>query len=398
MMKNMNDSKCVRKSLVADHIRSLPKSGIRAFFDLVNSMDDVISLGVGEPDFTTPWTIRETGIFSLEKGHTSYTSNLGTPALRRAVCEYVRENYHVSYDFASECIITIGVSEALDIAIRALVNPGDEVLYTEPCYVSYPAEIRMAHAVPVVIETDVRDAFALDPEMLRSKLTPKSRVLLLNFPCNPTGAVMPRENLEKIAQMAVEHNLVVITDEIYSELLYEGEHISIASLPGMRERTLFLHGFSKAFAMTGWRIGYACGPHEIIDAMMKIHQYSIMCAPTMAQDAAVDALKNGRTEMLRMRDSYKERRDLIVNGLNEIGLDCLMPKGAFYAFPSIRSTGLSSEEFAEELLKAERVAVVPGPAFGPCGEGFVRCCYATSTAEIIEALKRMARFVKSLKK
>ena len=398
MMKNMNDSKCARKSLVADHIKDLPKSGIRAFFDLVNTMDDVISLGVGEPDFTTPWTIRETGIFSLEKGHTSYTSNLGTPALRRAVCDYVRENYNVSYDFASECLITIGVSEALDIAIRALVNPGDEVLYTEPCYVSYPAEIRMAHGVPVVIETHVDDAFALDPEKLRARLTPRSRVLLLNFPCNPTGAVMPRENLEKIAAMAIEHDLVVITDEIYSELLYEGEHVSIASLPGMRERTLFLHGFSKAFAMTGWRIGYACGPHEIIDAMMKIHQYSIMCAPTMAQEAAVDALRNGRQEMIRMRDSYHERRDLMVNGLNRIGLKCLMPKGAFYAFPSIRSTGLNSTEFAEKLLKAERVAVVPGTAFGPCGEGFVRCCYAASSQDIIAAIDRMGRFVQSLKK
>ncbi|WP_294481938.1 aminotransferase class I/II-fold pyridoxal phosphate-dependent enzyme [uncultured Victivallis sp.] len=397
MMKNMNDSKCAHREFVADHVKQLPKSGIRRFFDLVNTMDDVISLGVGEPDFVTPWTIRETGIFSLEKGHTSYTSNLGTPALRREVCRYVEKNYHVSYNPDNECIITIGVSEALDIAMRSLLNPGDEVLYTEPCFVSYPAEVRMAHGVPVPLETRFEDEFALDPEMLRRKITPKTRVLLLNFPCNPTGAVMPVENLRKVAEIAIEHDLVVITDEIYSELLYEGEHVSIASLPGMRERTLFLHGFSKAFAMTGWRIGYACGPREIIDAMMKVHQYAIMCASTMAQEAALEALRNGAKEMARMRDSYCERRNLIVDGLNRIGLECLLPKGAFYAFPSIRSTGLDSTEFAERLLKAERVAVVPGVAFGASGEGFVRCCYATAASELIEALDRMGRFMESLK-
>lgn len=398
MMKNMNDSKCVRREFVADHVKSLPKSGIRRFFDLVNTMDDVISLGVGEPDFVTPWTIRETGIFSLEKGHTSYTSNLGTPALRREVCRYVRENYGVSYSPENECIITIGVSEALDIAMRAILNPGDEVLYTEPCFVSYPAEVRMAHGVPVPIETRFEDEFALDPKVLRGKITPKTKVLLLNFPCNPTGAVMPIESLREVAEIALENDLVVITDEIYSELLYEGEHVSIASLPGMRERTLFLHGFSKAFAMTGWRVGYACGPREIIDAMMKIHQYAIMCASTMAQEAALEALRNGEKEMVKMRDSYCERRNLIVDGLNRVGLECLLPKGAFYAFPSVRSTGLSSTEFAERLLKAERVAVVPGVAFGACGEGFVRCCYATSASELIEALDRMGRFMESLKK
>ena len=397
MMKNMNDSKCVRKGFVADHIKSLPKSGIRRFFDLVNTMDDVISLGVGEPDFVTPWTIRETGIFSLEKGHTSYTSNLGTPALRREVCRYVRDNYHVSYRPEDECIITIGVSEALDIAMRALLDPGDEVLYTEPCFVSYPAEVRMAHGIPVPIETKVEAAFALDPAVLRRKITPRTKVLLLNFPCNPTGAVMPLESLKEVAAIAMEHDLVVITDEIYSELLYEGEHVSIASLPGMRDRTLFLHGFSKAFAMTGWRVGYACGPREIIDAMMKVHQYAIMCASTMAQEAALEALRNGEKEMLRMRESYCERRNLMVDGLNRIGLDCLLPKGAFYTFPSVKSTGLSSTEFAEQLLKAEKVAVVPGVAFGACGEGFVRCCYATSASDLIEAIDRMGRFVQSLK-
>ncbi len=397
MMKNMNDSKCVRREFVADHIKSLPKSGIRRFFDLVNTMDDVISLGVGEPDFITPWTIRETGIFSLEKGHTSYTSNLRTPVLPRESCRYVRDNYQVEYSPENECIVTIGVSEALDIAMRALLNPGDEVLYTEPCFVSYPAEIRMAHGVPVPIETRVEDEFALNPDILREKITPKTKVLLLNFPCNPTGAVMPLENLKEVAAMAIEHDLVVITDEIYSELLYEGEHVSIAALPGMRERTLFLHGFSKAFAMTGWRVGYACGPREIIDAMMKVHQYAIMCASTMAQEAALEALRHGEKEMAKMRESYRERRNLIVDGLNRIGLECVMPKGAFYAFPSVRSTGLDSTEFAEQLLKAEKVAVVPGVAFGASGEGFVRCCYATAASELIEAIDRMGRFVQSLK-
>ena len=396
MMKNMNDSKCVRKGFVADHIKSLPKSGIRRFFDLVNTMDDVISLGVGEPDFVTPWTIRETGIFSLEKGHTSYTSNLGTPALRREVCRYVRDNYHVSYRPEDECIITIGVSEALDIAMRALLDPGDEVLYTEPCFVSYPAEVRMAHGIPVPIETKVEDAFALDPAVLRRKITPRTKVLLLNFPCNPTGAVMPLESLKEVAAIAMEHDLVVITDEIYSELLYEGEHVSIASLPGMRDRTLFLHGFSKAFAMTGWRVGYACGPREIIDAMMKVHQYAIMCASTMAQEAAVEALRHGTKAMADMRESYCERRNLIVNGFNRLGLTCLMPKGAFYAFPSIESTGLTSMEFAKRLLAAEKVAVVPGTAFGACGEGFIRCSYAASIRNITAALDGIERFLQTL--
>ncbi len=396
-MKTMNDSKCVRNQFVAEHIQLLPKSGIRKFFDLVNTMDDVISLGVGEPDFTTPWTIRETGIFSIEKGHTSYTSNLGMIQLRRAICDYVLKNYGVEYHPENECLVTIGVSEALDIAIRAIADPGDEIIYTEPCFVSYPAEIRMAHAVPVVVETHMKDAFALDPKKLSEKITPRTKALLLNFPCNPTGAVMPREHLEEVARIAVEHNLLVITDEIYSELLYEGEHTSIASLPGMRERTLFLHGFSKAFAMTGWRIGYACGPREVIDAMMKIHQYSIMCASTVAQEAAIEALRNGEKFMHEMRDSYHERRNLMVDGFNRIGLDCLMPKGAFYAFPSIQSTGLSSTEFAEQLLKEQRVAVVPGNAFGPCGEGFVRCCYASSCEEILEAIERIDHFLKKLR-
>ncbi len=396
MKKNMNDSKFARKSFVAEHIASLPKSGIRKFFDLVNTMDDVISLGVGEPDFTTPWTIRESGIFSIEKGHTSYTSNLGTMQLRRAISDYVAKNYGVTYNPVNQCLVTVGVSEALDIAMRAVLDPGDEVIYTEPCFVSYPAEVRMAHGVPVPVETYAKDDFALDPEVLRSKLTPKSKVLLLNFPCNPTGAVMKRQQLEKIAQIAIEHDLLVFTDEIYSELNYGEKHVSIASLPGMEERTIFLHGFSKAFAMTGWRVGYACGPVDIIDAMMKIHQYSIMCASTTAQEAATEALRNGAKYMEEMREKYRERRDIMVKGFNDLGLKCIVPQGAFYAFPSIASTGLSSSGFAEQLLKSQRVAVVPGNAFGACGEGFIRCCYAASSEEIIEALKRIGKFLEEI--
>ena len=392
----MNDSKSAR-NFVASHIASLPKSGIREFFDIVNTMDDVISLGVGEPDFTTPWNIREAGTFSLEKGHTAYTSNLGMLSLRKEICKYVAKNYHVSYNPENECIVTIGVSEALDIAMRALLNPGDEVIYTTPCFVSYPAEITMAHGVPVPVPTFEKDEFALTPETLQQLITPKSKVLLLNFPCNPTGAVMPREKLQAVAALAVKHDLVVLTDEIYSELNYDGGHTSIASLPGMYERTIFLHGFSKAFAMTGWRVGYVCAPKEMIAAMMKIHQYAIMCAPTVAQEAALEALKNGTVAMEQMRESYRERRDFFVAGLNKIGLDCLLPHGAFYAFPSIAGTGMDAPDFAEKLLRAERVAVVPGEAFGPGGAGFVRCCYATSADELREALVRMEKFLQTLR-
>jgi len=391
----MSGSKSVSETLIAPHIANLPPSGIRRFFDLVNSMDDVISLGVGEPDFTTPWTIRESGIYSLERGHTSYTSNLGTPALRREICNYVARDYNCHYDPRNECIVTIGVSEALDIALRMLISPGDEVIYTEPCYVSYPAEITMAHGVPVPVTTRVENAFAVEPEDIARVITPRTKAILLNFPCNPTGAVMPPDKLRAVAELAQKHDLAVLTDEIYSELNYDGDHLSIASLPGMKERTIFLHGFSKAFAMTGWRVGYLCAPAPMIAAMMKIHQYSIMCAPTVAQEAALEALRNGGNAMREMRDSYRARRDFFVTELNRIGLDCLMPHGAFYAFPSVAKTGMSATEFAEELLKAERVAVVPGEAFGPGGKGFVRCCYATSADELREALRRMERFLKN---
>ena len=391
----MSGSKSVSERLIAPHIANLAPSGIRKFFDLVNSMDDVISLGVGEPDFTTPWTIRESGIYSLERGHTSYTSNLGTPALRRAICDYVEKNYHCSYDPKTECIVTIGVSEAVDLALRMLITLGDEVIYTEPCYVSYPAEIAMAHGVPVPVTARVENGFAVEPEDIARVITPRTKAILLNCPCNPTGAVMPENKLRAVAELAVKHDLAVLTDEIYSELNYDGDHCSIASFPGMKERTIFLHGFSKAFAMTGWRVGYACAPAEMIGAMMKIHQYAIMCAPTVAQEAALEALRNGGSAMAEMRESYRQRRDFFVNGLNRIGLDCLMPHGAFYAFPSIKNTGMSSAEFAEKLLLAEKVAVVPGEAFGPGGSGFVRCCYASSAAELQEALVRIDRFLHS---
>jgi len=394
-MKNMSDSKSVSEKFIAPHIAALPPSGIRKFFDLVNSMDDVISLGVGEPDFTTPWTIRESGIYSLERGHTGYTSNLGTPALRRAICDYVAKNYHVGYDFKSECLVTIGVSEALDLAFRMLLSPGDEVIYTEPCYVSYPAEIRMAHGVPVPVTTRYENEFAVEPEDIERAITPKTRAILLNFPCNPTGAVMPEKKLLAVAELAKKYDLAVLTDEIYSELNYDGNHISIASLPGMKERTIFLHGFSKAFAMTGWRVGYVCAPAPMIAAMMRIHQYAIMCAPTVAQEAALEALINGGKAMNEMRESYRQRRDFFVKGLNDAGLDCLMPHGAFYAFASVKKTGMDSTEFAEKLLRAEHVAVVPGEAFGPGGRGFIRCCYATGADELRESLIRIKRFLGS---
>lgn len=392
-MMSTNVSKSAPDRFVSDHIRKLPKSGIRVFFELVNTMDDVVSLGVGEPDFTTPWTIRESGIYSIERGHTSYTSNLGMPKLRSAICDYVAKYYNVQYKPENQCIVTVGVSEALDITMRAILNPGDEVIYSEPCFVSYPAEILMAHGVPVPVETRKEDAFALDPEEVGKKITPRTKAILINFPCNPTGAVMPEKNLRQLAKLAVEHDLVVITDEIYSELIYDEKHFTIASLPGMEERTIFLHGFSKAFAMTGWRIGYACGPAGIIDAMMKIHQYAIMCAPTVAQEAALEALVNGEKSMQSMRDSYRERRDVFVTGLNRIGLDCLMPHGAFYAFPDVRSTGMDSMQFANDLLLKQKVAVVPGEAFGACGKGFIRCSYASSLEELEIALNRMDRFL-----
>jgi aminotransferase len=384
-------------SRIAEHVRNIPRSGIRDFFEIVQSMKGVISLGIGEPDFVTPWHIREAAIYSLEKGKTGYTSNLGSPRLRRAIAKYVEQHFAVEYNPHDEIIVTVGVSEAIDLALRALLNPGDEVIYHEPCYVSYSPSIQLAGGVPVAVATRAEDEFSLKASDLEKVVTPKTRVLMLNFPTNPTGAVMPLEELRKIAAFAVNHDLVVLTDEIYSELTYDDiPHHSIAALPGMKERTLFLHGFSKAFAMTGWRIGYACGPADIIEAMMKIHQYSMLCASIMSQEAACEALERGQRSMERMKEEYRLRRNYIVSSLNDAGIPCHLPKGAFYVFPDVRGTGLSSKDFSLKLLDAKKVAVVPGTAFGPSGEGYVRCSYATGMDQIKLACSHIADFVRDI--
>jgi aminotransferase len=386
-------SKNTPDDFVADHVRSIPRSGIRDFFEIVQSMKGVISLGIGEPDFVTPWHIREAAIYALERGKTGYTSNLGLIQLREVIAEYVAEHYSVKYEPANEVLVTVGVSEALDLALRAVLNPGDEVLYHEPCYVSYSPSIALAHGHAVAISTREEDEFKLRPEALRAAITPRSKVLLLNFPTNPTGAVMTAAELEKIAAICREHSLLVITDEIYSELSYHDTHTSIASLPGMRERTIFLHGFSKAFAMTGFRVGYACAPAPLIDAMMRIHQYGILCAPIVSQEAALEALRHGRNDMLEMREQYRLRRNFLVHSFRAMGLPCFEPRGAFYLFPSIKPTGKTSHDFAFGLLKQEQVAVVPGTAFGPSGEGCVRCSYATGMEQLEIAVQRIARFI-----
>jgi aminotransferase len=378
---------------VADHVRDIPRSGIRDFFEIVQSMQGVISLGIGEPDFVTPWHIREAAIYALERGKTGYTSNLGLMTLRTAISDYISSDYQLRYDPATEVLVTVGVSEALDLALRAVLNPGDEVLYHEPCYVSYSPSIALAHGRAVPISTREEDEFKLDPAALKAAITPKSKVLLLNFPTNPTGGVMTAAELEQIAEICREHNLLVITDEIYSELSYADGHTSIASLPGMRERTIFLHGFSKAFAMTGFRIGYACAPAPLIDAMMRIHQYGILCAPIVSQEAALEALRHGRGDMLEMREQYRLRRNFLVHSFRKLGLPCFEPRGAFYLFPSIKTTGKTSHDFAFGLLKQQQVAVVPGTAFGPSGEGYVRCSYATGMDQLQLAVERIAEFV-----
>jgi aminotransferase len=381
---------------VAQHVATLPKSGIRDFFAIVSKMKDAVSLGIGEPDFVTPFHIREAAMTALEKGRTSYTDNRGTLALREEISRYVARHYGPEYNPEDEILVTVGVSEALDALLRATLNPGDKVLYHEPCYVSYAPSVTLCHATPVPIRTVSSDQFALDPAALRAAWQPGCKVLVLNFPTNPTGGTANRQKLEEIAKFAIEKDLLVASDEIYSELTFEGDHVSIASLPGMRERTVFLHGFSKAFAMTGFRIGYACGPAGVIDGMLKIHQYGIMCASIISQEAAVEALKNGRESMLHMRDKYRERRDFIVRRFNELGLPCHLPRGAFYAFPNITSTGLDSMTFASQLLAAQKVAVVPGTAFGAAGAGFCRASFSTSYERIHEAGERIARFLDTL--
>lgn len=382
---------------IARHVARIPRSGIREFFDLVQNQSGVISLGVGEPDFDTPWHIREAAIYALEKGHTSYTANLGQPRLRQAISHYVEDHFSIGYSPAHEILVTVGVSEALDIALRALLNPGDEVLFHEPCYVSYSPSIELAHGIARPLACQASNGFAVTAQAISEAINPKTKVLMLNFPTNPTGGVMQVAELERIAALAREKDLIVITDEIYSELTYEGGHVSIASMPGMKERTLFLHGFSKAFAMTGFRIGYACGPAELIEAMMRIHQYSMLCASSISQAAAVEALENGIPAMNSMRDEYRARRNYIVDAFNKMGLECQLPGGSFYAFPSIQASGLSSRQFARQLLEKEQVACVPGDAFGPSGEGFLRCCFATSLDEIKEATTRMQRFMSGLR-
>ena len=386
------------QKFIAQTVRDIPRSGIRDFFDIVQGMKDVISLGVGEPDFVTPWHIREAAIYALERGRTSYTSNLGLLKLREAIATHVAAHFKVQYDPKNQIIIAVGVSEAMDIAFRAIINPGDEVIYHEPCYVSYAPGISLAHGVPVAVSCRPEDNFAVRAENIEQAITPKSKALVLNFPTNPTGGTMNRAELEKIAALVLRHNLLLITDEIYSELTFEGEHVSVASLPGMAERTIFLHGFSKAYAMTGFRIGYACGPVDIIEAMMKIHQYSMLCASIISQEAALEAILHGEADTIEMRDQYKLRRNYIVDALNKMGLRCHLPRGSFYAFPEIKSTGLGSKEFAVRLLNEEKVACVPGGAFGPTGEGFVRCCFATSLEKIQVACDRMEKFVARVRK
>jgi aminotransferase len=381
---------------IAKHVTNLPRSGIRDFFEIVAKMKDVISLGIGEPDFDTPWHIREAAIYALEKGKTHYTSNLGLIELRRAINRYVENNFHVSYRPEDEIIVTVGVSEAIDIAVRALINPGDKVMFHQPCYVSYHPSITLTHGEAIPVPTFTKDDFALTAEALLAAWQPGCKLLMLNLPCNPTGGTCNRTQLEAIAKFAVEKDLLVLSDEIYSELTFEGEHVSIASLPGMKERTIFLHGFSKAFAMTGWRIGYACGPAALIEAMMKVHQYSMMCASIISQEGAIEALVRGEDGMKKMRDQYHRRRDFIVRRFNEIGLKCHLPRGSFYAFPSVEKTGLSEKDFAVGLLQAEKVAMVPGTAFGANGAGFCRACFATSYEQLVEASNRIERHVHSL--
>ena len=381
---------------IAKHVVNLPKSGIRDFFDIVAKLKDAISLGVGEPDFDTPWHIREAGIYALEKGKTHYTSNLGLIELRRAINKYVEQNFNVNYVPENEVIITVGVSEGLDLACRALINPGDKVMYHQPCYVSYSPSITLAHGIPVPVPTFAKDGFALTVDALRAAWQPGCKILMLNLPCNPTGGTCDRAQVEAIAKFAVEKDLIVLSDEIYSELTFEGVHTSIASLPGMKERTIFLHGFSKAFSMTGWRIGYACGPATLIEAMMKVHQYSMLCASIISQEAAIEALVRGEDAMKKMRDQYHRRRDFIVRRFNEIGLKCHLPRGSFYAFPDISQTGMNEKDFAIGLLQAEKVAIVPGSAFGENGKGFCRACFATSYEQLIEASNRIERHVQNL--
>ncbi|MEC0172504.1 aminotransferase class I/II-fold pyridoxal phosphate-dependent enzyme [Paenibacillus graminis] len=385
-------------SYLAPLVQQIQPSGIRKFFDLAAGSKDIISLGVGEPDFKTPWHVREACVYSLERGFTGYTSNAGMPELREGISEYLHTRFAVEYNPANEIIATVGGSEAIDLALRALISPGDEILIPEPCYISYSPITAIGGGIPVGIETFGENNFKLTAEGLEAKITPRSKILILCYPSNPTGAIMSREDWEPIAKVVEKYDLIVISDEIYAELTYGSAHVSFASLPGMKDRTILVSGFSKAFAMTGWRMGYACGHPDLISAMLKIHQYTVMCAPSMGQVAALEALTNGMEEKDRMVDSYNQRRRLIVKGLRDAGLDCHEPQGAFYAFPSIRRTGLTSDEFAQRLLLEYKVAAVPGSVFGLGGEGYLRCSYATSVSQLNEAVERIGAFVLQLER
>ena len=386
-----------RKSRVAAHVQALPFSGIRKFFDIVAGRKDVISFGVGEPDFDTPWTVREAAVFSLERGATHYTSNRGDPALRKSICRYVARQFGAEYDWEKETLVTVGVSEAIDVALRTVLNPGDEVIYHEPCFVSYRPTIIMAGGVPVCVETRREDQFRLTRAMLEKAVTKKTRVLMLNFPCNPTGAVLGQKDVEDISDFCAKHDLLLLTDEIYAELTYDSKHVSFVSVPGMKERTIFLHGMSKAWAMTGFRIGYACAPADISENMMKLHQYAIMSAPTTGQRAAAEALERGDAAVAGMVAEYNRRRNYLIAAFAEMGVSCHTPAGAFYAFPYIGDLGISAEDFAMRFLEEKGVAVVPGDAFGKCGAGFLRCAYATSMDNVREGMKRMGEFVAKIR-
>ena len=393
----------MRRTFIAPHVAELPKSGIRAFFDIVAQRKDVISLGVGEPDFDTPWHVSRAAVTALENGQTHYTSNLGTPELRQAIAAYLKRRFNAPFDWRRQILVTVGVSEAIDLAIRAITTPGDEILYHEPCFVSYAATIRLAHGTPVAVETRMEDAFRLTVADLERKVTPRTKALLLNFPCNPTGATLSRADMKAIAKFVLKHDLLLLADEVYSELIYppkgvSAKPLSFASLPELKDHLILLNGFSKSWAMTGYRLGYACGPHDVVDAMMKIHQYGIMSAPTLSQAAGVEAMEHGDEDVARMRAEYRRRRDFLVTGLNAAGLKTLLPAGAFYLFTDITSTGLTSQEFAVRLLEEKSVACVPGTAFGSCGEGFVRLSYATSYEKIQEAAVRIAAFAKDCRK
>lgn len=382
---------------LAEKVVDIKPSGIRKFFDIVSEMKDAISLGVGEPDFDTPWHIRDEGIYSLEKGRTIYTSNAGLKELKQEICNYIARRQGVTYDFNNEVLVTVGGSEAIDVALRAMINPGEEVLIPQPCYVSYEPCTILAGGVPVTIDLKAENQFRLTAKELRDAITDKTKVLILAFPNNPTGAIMEKKDLEEIAEVIIEKDIFVISDEIYSELTYNGEHVSIITLPGMRERTVMINGFSKSYAMTGWRLGYACGPELIIEQMIKIHQFAIMCAPTTSQYAAVEALRNGDDDVKEMREAYNQRRRYLVHAFKEMGLECFEPFGAFYVFPCIKEFGMTSDEFATRFLQEEKVAVVPGTAFGDCGEGYLRISYAYSLEHLKIAIERLDKFVKRLR-